>query len=66
MLPRSDPNLEVSDGAPQRVNYDHIAHLYDAQPYRARETDTEPLAFVVEREGGGLAVWTSAAAAETS
>ncbi len=32
-----------------RVNYDEIAHLYDAQPYRAREPDAELLAFAGER-----------------
>ncbi len=32
-----------------RVNYDEIAHLYDAQPYRAREPDAELLAFAHER-----------------
>jgi ubiquinone/menaquinone biosynthesis C-methylase UbiE len=32
-----------------RVNYDDIAHLYDAQPYRDRLADPELLAFAAER-----------------
>lgn len=31
-----------------RVDYDEIAHLYDAQPYRARGPDAELLAFAAE------------------
>src|SRR5437667_11358167 len=32
-----------------RVNYDRIAHLYDAQPYRAKSVDPELLAFISQR-----------------
>jgi hypothetical protein len=32
-----------------RVNYDEIADLYDAQPYRARTADPELLAFAEQR-----------------
>jgi ubiquinone/menaquinone biosynthesis C-methylase UbiE len=39
-----------------RVNYDEIAHLYDAQPYRAREPDAELLAFAAERDAVDLAI----------
>lgn len=39
-----------------RVNYDTIAHLYDAQPYRERQADPELLAFAGEREPADLAV----------
>src|SRR5271169_3733824 len=37
-----------------RVNYDEIADLYDAQPYRAREAEREFLAFVEQREFADL------------
>jgi SAM-dependent methyltransferase len=40
----------------QRVDYDAIAHLYDAQPYRGRVIDAELLAFSRQHEGTGLAV----------
>ena len=40
----------------QRVNYDNIADLYDAQPYRARAADPELLAFAGQREFADLAV----------
>jgi len=39
-----------------RVNYDEIAHLYDAQPYRTRAADSELLAFAAGRQSGNLAV----------
>lgn len=39
-----------------RVDYDAIAHLYDAQPYRARAVDPELLAFVRQRDAADLAV----------
>ena len=39
-----------------RVEYDEIAHLYDAQPYRARTADPELLALAAERDAGALAV----------
>src|SRR5437667_2631883 len=32
-----------------RVDYDAIAHLYDAQPYRAKTVDLEFLAFIGQR-----------------
>lgn len=37
--------------ASARVDYDAIAHLYDAQPYRAKSPDPELLAFIGERTG---------------
>jgi SAM-dependent methyltransferase len=40
----------------QRVNYDEIADLYDAQPYRAREADREFLAFAQAHAAADLAV----------
>jgi ubiquinone/menaquinone biosynthesis C-methylase UbiE len=40
----------------RRVNYDEIAHLYDAQPYRGRSADAELLAFAAERDGVDLAI----------
>lgn len=40
----------------QRINYDAIAHLYDAQPYRAGAVNAELLAFARRRQGAGLAV----------
>ena len=33
-----------------RVNYDAIAHLYDAQPYRAKTVDPELVAFIENRK----------------
>lgn len=39
-----------------RVNYDEIAHLYDAQPYRAREPDAELLAVAAECHAVDLAI----------
>jgi hypothetical protein len=39
-----------------RVNYDEIAQLYDAQPYRARAADPQLLAFVERRAPPDLAV----------
>jgi ubiquinone/menaquinone biosynthesis C-methylase UbiE len=39
-----------------RVNYDEIAHLYDAQPYRARTADPELLAFAEQRASADLAI----------
>jgi ubiquinone/menaquinone biosynthesis C-methylase UbiE len=39
-----------------RVNYDGIADLYDAQPYRARTADPELLAFAEQRASADLAV----------
>jgi ubiquinone/menaquinone biosynthesis C-methylase UbiE len=39
-----------------RVNYDEIADLYDAQPYRARAADPELLAFAEQRASAGPAV----------
>ena len=39
-----------------RVNYDEIAHLYDAQPYRVRPADPELLAFADQRASADLAV----------
>jgi ubiquinone/menaquinone biosynthesis C-methylase UbiE len=39
-----------------RVNYDEIAHLYDAQPYRARAANAELLAFAAERDAADLAI----------
>jgi ubiquinone/menaquinone biosynthesis C-methylase UbiE len=39
-----------------RVNYDDIAHLYDAQPYRARTADPELVAFAEQRAAADLAV----------
>jgi ubiquinone/menaquinone biosynthesis C-methylase UbiE len=39
-----------------RVDYDAIAPLYDAQPYRAREPDAELLAFMAERNLAAPAV----------
>lgn len=39
-----------------RVDYDAIAEIYDAQPYRDRAADPELLAFAAEREAAGLAV----------
>ncbi len=41
---------------PPRVDYDDIAHLYDAQPYRARAADPELLTFVAERKAADLVV----------
>jgi SAM-dependent methyltransferase len=41
---------------PSRVDYDAIAHLYDAQPHRARAADGELLAFAEARGGARLAV----------
>ena len=39
-----------------RVNYDEIADLYDAQPYRARTADPELLAFAGQRASADPAV----------
>jgi SAM-dependent methyltransferase len=39
-----------------RVNYDTIAHLCDAQPYRGCQADPELLEFAVERKLADLAV----------
>jgi ubiquinone/menaquinone biosynthesis C-methylase UbiE len=39
-----------------RVNRDEIAHLYDAQPFRARTADPELLAFAEQRAAAGLAI----------
>lgn len=39
-----------------RVNYDTIAHLYDAQPYRSRIADPELLAFAGGRDASDLRV----------
>jgi ubiquinone/menaquinone biosynthesis C-methylase UbiE len=39
----------------QRVNYDAIAHLYDAQPYRARAVDAQLLTFAAQRAAADLA-----------
>ena len=39
-----------------RVGYDTIAHLYDAQPHRARTADRQLLAYAEAREGARLAV----------
>jgi ubiquinone/menaquinone biosynthesis C-methylase UbiE len=39
-----------------RVNYDEIADLYDAQPYRARAADPELLALAQQRASADLAV----------
>jgi ubiquinone/menaquinone biosynthesis C-methylase UbiE len=39
-----------------RVNYDEIAHLYDARPYRARTADPELLAFAEQRAPADLVV----------
>ena len=37
----------------KRVDYDAIAHLYDAQPYRAKTADPELVLYLAERAGGG-------------
>ncbi len=42
--------------AQPRVDYDAIAHLYDAQPYRARTADPELLAFAAGRDASDLRV----------
>lgn len=39
-----------------RIDYDAIAHLYDAQPYRARTADPEFLAFAANRKAAAPAV----------
>jgi len=39
-----------------RVNYDEIAHLYDAQPHRTRAADAGLLAFVAARQSADLGV----------
>lgn len=39
-----------------RVDYDAIAHLYDAQPYRARTADLELLASAAGRDASALRV----------
>lgn len=40
-----------------RVNYDAIAHLYDAQPYRAKTVDPELVTFIGQRESSdGLSI----------
>jgi ubiquinone/menaquinone biosynthesis C-methylase UbiE len=39
-----------------RVDYDAIAHLYDAQPYRARSADAELVAWAAARAAADLTV----------
>jgi SAM-dependent methyltransferase len=36
-----------------RVNYDAIAHLYDAQPYRSKTIDPELVTFIAQRASSG-------------
>lgn len=42
-----------------RVNYDEIAHLYDAQSYRVRAVDPELLALAGRPIRRGSGVWSA-------
>ena len=44
--------MTISSTAQTRVQYDEIAHLYDAQPYREKKVDPHLLAFLRQQPAG--------------